>query len=314
MADYTLTPEERTALREVTGTIFNIQHYCIHDGPGVRTNVFVKGCPLRCIWCANPESQVAHPQLMYRADKCVGCGACVEVCPNKAVKLLEGKSLTDRSLCKGCGDCVSVCKPEARELMGYTITAGEAFDKVAKEKIFYGDDGGLTVTGGEALAHPEFTLALLKLCKDDGIGTAVETCGEAKWETVKKVLTYCDTVLFDMKETDSAKHKEFTGVGNELILENLQKINDELNCDIWVRVPTIPGYNADEENIKKVGEFVSTKVNRCSRVDLLPFHNMGESKAEQLDRDLGGFHSEVPSKEFMDNLKNIIRGFGLNCP
>lgn len=313
MSDYNFSPEEISALRDVSGTIFNIQHYCIHDGPGVRTDVFVKGCPLRCIWCANPESQVGVPQLMYRLDKCVGCGACLPVCPNKAITIEDGKSHTDRDLCKGCGECVKVCKPEARELMGYTITAGEAFDIVAKEKIFYGDDGGLTVTGGEALAHPEFTLALLKLCKADGISTAIETCGHVKWETVKKVLSYCDTVLFDMKETDTVKHKEFTGFGNEMILDNLKKINDELDCDIWVRVPTIPGYNADEDNIRKVGEFVSTQITRCKRVDLLPFHNLGESKAEQLDRDLGGFHSEVPSKEFMDNLKDIIRSFGLTC-
>ncbi|MBR5337969.1 MAG: glycyl-radical enzyme activating protein [Lachnospiraceae bacterium] len=314
MAENFLTDDEIKELRKVKGTIFNIQHYCIHDGPGVRTNVFVKGCPLRCIWCANPESQITTPQLMYRSDKCVGCGACVEACPRKAVTMVDGKSSTDRALCEGCGKCVKVCKPEAREIMGYSITAGEAFDKVAKEKIFYGDDGGLTVTGGEALAHPEFTLALLKLCKNDGIGTAIETCGHAKWDIVKRVLAFCDTVLFDIKETDSRKHEEFTCVGNELILENLERINNELDCAIWVRVPTIPGYNADEENIRRIGELVSSRITRCSRVDLLPFHNLGESKAEQLDRDMNGFHSEVPSKEFMDNLKEIIRGFGLNCP
>lgn len=313
MTDFNLSSEEIKQLRSISGTIFNIQHYCIHDGPGVRTNVFVKGCPLRCIWCANPESQIATPQIMFRADKCVGCGACVQACPNNAIFISDSKARTNRNICVGCGECVKVCAPEARELMGHTATVGEVFDEVAKEKIFYGKDGGLTVTGGEALAHPEFTLALLKLCKNDGIATAVETCGQVKWETMKSVLSYCDTVLYDMKQTDTVKHKAYMGTGNELILENLKKLNDELDCDIWVRVPTIPGYNADEDNIRRVGEIVSSQITRCKRVDLLPFHNMGEAKAEQLDRDMNGFHSETPSKEYMESLKEIIRGFGLTC-
>ena len=313
MTDFNLSPEEISELRNISGTIFNIQHYCIHDGPGIRTNVFVKGCPLKCIWCANPESQASIPQIMVREDKCLGCGKCVQICTHKAISITNGKAVTDRKVCTGCGECETVCVPKARELMGYKISAGEAFDIVAKEKIFYGNEGGLTVTGGEALAQPEFTLALLKLCKSAGISTAIETCGHVKWDTVKKVLAFCDTVLYDMKQTDTVKHKEYTGFGNELILDNLKKINDELDCDIWVRVPTIPGYNADEENIRNVGEFVSNSITRCKHVDLLPFHNMGESKAEQLGRSLDGFKSETPTDEHMESLKEIIRSFNLIC-
>ncbi len=300
-------------LRAVTGTIFNIQHYCIHDGPGIRTNVFVKGCPLRCLWCANPESQVGVPQLMYRADKCVGCGACIASCPQQAIVFSAGKVKTDRNLCNGCGACVSVCAPEAREIMGHTVTAGEVFDEVAGDRLFYGEDGGVTITGGEALAHPKFTMALLKLCRQAGISTAVETCGFASWEIMKPILELCDIVLYDEKQMDSALHRKYTGQGNELILENLKRINDELTCDTWVRVPTIPGYNDSVENIEAVGRFVKEHLPHCSQVHLLPFHRMGEGKAEQLEQETNGFCSEVPSEEHMEKLRDVIRAFGVVC-
>lgn len=301
-------------LRNITGTIFNIQHYCIHDGPGIRTNVFVKGCPLRCIWCANPESQLAHPQLMYRADKCVGCGACAAVCPQKAVSIgPDGKAHTDRALCNGCGACIKACRQEARERMGYTATVGQVFDEVSDDALFYADEGGVTVTGGEALAHPKFTKALLTLCRNAGIGTAVETCGFVPWETMKPVLELCDTVLFDNKQMDSEKHRQYTGQPNDLILSNLEKINDELTCDIWVRVPTIPGYNADEENIRRLAEYVSTRITRCKRIDLLPFHKLGEAKHDQLELEANGFSSTVPDAAFMENLRAIVRSYGLEC-
>ena len=301
-------------LRAVTGTIFNIQHNCIHDGPGIRTNVFVKGCPLRCLWCANPESQAAYPQLMFQTDKCIGCSSCVQVCPNKAIALgSDGRVHTDRAVCQGCGECTSVCKLKGREVMGRTVTVGEVFDEVAGDALFYGDEGGVTITGGEALAHPKFSAALLQLCRMHGIHTAVETCGFAKWDVMKSVLQHCDLVLYDEKHMDSDEHRRCTGQGNELILENLQRINDELSCGIWVRVPTIPGYNDSMENITAVGRFVSEKITRCTEVHLLPFHRLGESKAAQLEWESNGFSSEVPSAEHMEARREIIRGFGLVC-
>lgn len=185
-----MTTEE---LRTVTGVIFNVQHYCIHDGPGIRTNVFVKGCPLRCLWCANPESQQPMPQLLLRQDKCVGCGACVQACAQHAPILVPelGKVKTDRTRCRGNGDCVSVCPTKAREIMGRVVTVGEVFDEVNGDALFYGADGGVTITGGEALAHPQFTLALLTLCKEAGLNTAVETCGFAKWDVMKPIPRSC---------------------------------------------------------------------------------------------------------------------------
>lgn len=301
-------------LRNVTGTVFNVVHYCIHDGPGIRTDVFIKGCPLRCQWCANPESQERFPQLMYRQDKCVSCGACMAACPSGAVipNGLEGVR-TVRDLCTGCGACVKACKAEAREISGYETTVGEMFDEVAADALFYGNDGGLTVTGGEALAHPKFTAALLKLCRNAGIGTCVETCGFVAWDVMKPILELADYVLYDIKQMDSELHRRYTGQRNELIHENLIKINDELNCEIIVRVPVIPRYNDSLENILAIGEFVSTKIGRCRRVDLLPYHNMGDSKAEQLEKTQKDFSSRVPEEQEMQERKEIIRSFGLIC-
>lgn len=305
-----MTTEE---LRAVTGTIFNVQHYCIHDGPGIRTNVFVKGCPLHCLWCANPESQSGIPQLMYRTDKCVGCGACAAACPHGAVTIEDGKARTDRSKCVGCGACVQPCPTDAREIMGRIATAGEVFDEVNGDALFYGDEGGLTVTGGEALAHPRFTQALLALCRQAGLKTAVETCGYAPWSVVKPIFELCDVVLYDQKQMDPEKHKAYTGVSNDLILENLTRCAQELPCDIWVRVPTIPGYNDDPENIAAVADFVKAHVPTCSQIHLLPYHNMGEAKFEQLENTPNGFASHIPTEAEMEALRDIVRARGILC-
>lgn len=304
----------REELENIEGTIFNIQHYCIHDGPGIRTNVFVKGCPLRCIWCANPESQAGAPQLMYRDDKCIGCQSCVSACLRGAIFVgKDGKVHTDRKLCSGCGACVSVCTSKAREISGYRITAGQVFEEIKEDQLFYGEDGGLTVTGGEALVQPDFTKALLKLCREEGISTAIETCGYASWETLCSIAELCDVVLYDVKQMDDEMHRQYTGQGNIRILENLCRLSRELDCEIWVRVPTIPGYNDSVGNITSLGRFVKENLAHCSQVHLLPFHNMGESKFEELENAPNGFHSHVPADAHMEELRDIIRGFGILC-
>ena len=197
--------------------------------------------------------------------------------------------------------------------MGRIATAGEVFDEVAGDALFYGEDGGVTITGGEALAHPRFTQAVLQLCRDAGIHTAMETCGYAPWHVMEPLLRLCDVVLYDNKEMDSEKHKAYTGFGNELILENLARCARELPCDIWVRVPTIPGYNDDPENIAAVADFVKANVPTCSQIHLLPFHNMGEAKSEQLENADNGFHSHVPTAEHMEQLRDIVRARGILC-
>lgn len=312
---------DEAALRNVCGTIFNIQHYSIHDGPGIRTNVFLKGCPLRCLWCSNPESQNPFPQLMFRANRCTGCGACIPSCSSSAIFFREeARSAAfgpivqnDRTLCTGCGACVAVCPNEAREIMGSSTTAGDVFDEVAQDTLFYAEDGGVTLTGGETLTQPAFASAILQLCKQAGIHTAIETCGFVDWDAITKVLPYTDLVLYDLKEMDEELHMKYTGVDNRRILENLKKINDQMDCEIWVRIPLIPGYNDDKENLKATARFVKENLQNCTQVHLLPFHRLGEGKYEQLEKEPNGFHSTVPEDSYMESLREYIRSYGLDC-
>ena len=292
--------------RNVTGIVFNIQHYCIHDGPGIRTNVFVKGCPLRCIWCANPESQRVQPELLYRKDKCTGCGRCAVVCPVHAITLNEGRTATNRALCKSCGRCAKACPHEARTIAGERNTAGAVADEVLEEKLFYGTEGGVTVTGGEAFAQPEFTGAVLQLCREGGVTTAVETCGQFSWEHVAPVFRSVDFVLFDMKEMDAEKHRAFTGVTNERILENLEHISRETACEIFIRCPVIPGCNDTESNYRALSAFLQERGIRFREIDLLPYHNLDVGKREELETAEEGFETVTPPPEKLESLRQIL--------
>ena len=300
----------------VTGTVFNIQHYCIHDGLGIRTNVFVKGCPIHCAWCANPESQNSEPQLMYLADKCTGCGACIAACPQNAVaRKADQPALVeaDRSICRACGVCVNACKNDARSISGKTMSVNEAFAEVEEDRLFYGKGGGLTVTGGEPLAHPDFTTALLKKTRESGISTAIETCGAVSWPIMQKALPYVDMVLYDIKQMDSNLHKQYTGVRSEGILENLRRISNETSCDIIVRCPIIPPCNNSPEHLHALGSFLKENAIRVREVNLLPYHNLGEGKRVQLETDIEPFSSHTPSEQEMESLREIVRSYGFTC-
>lgn len=300
-------------LASVKGKVFNIQGYSIHDGPGIRTTVFFSGCPLRCLWCQNPESCTMEPKLFFMSEKCIGCGKCVPVCPNGAITIIDGKAKTDRDKCNACGECVKVCPTEAREIVGETKTAGEVVKKVRQDELFYKTSGGgVTISGGEVLMQPEFALAILKLCKQAGIHTAIETCGFAKWEVFSKVLEYTDLVLYDFKHMDSAKHKEGTGVGNELILENAIKVYHEAKKPIAARVPTIPGYNDSRENISALAQFIVEKLGKDVKVHLLPYHHLGESKTERMEGEVV-FSAEVPTDEHMEELRALVESYGLTA-
>lgn len=300
--------------KDIRGVVFNIQTYSIHDGPGIRTTVFVMGCPLRCSWCQNPESQLFTPQLFYESKKCTGCGNCVEACPNGAIELYEGRSRTNRDICTGMGNCTEVCPVEARNRIGRYTSAGEIFREVMEDKVFYEKSGGgITLGGGEPLACPDFTVALLRLCKNAGIHTALDTCGYAQWEVMKRVLNYVDLVLYDIKHMDSVTHQEYTEVSNELILDNLKRIHHELSLPVLVRIPIIPGYNDSLENLQATARFVATNLDPSKKVHLLPFHRLGESKYLRLERQVRPVSIDPPSEEDMRRHLEIFSSFGLNA-
>ena len=302
---------------DLTAPVFNIQSYSIHDGPGIRVTVFLKGCPLRCRWCANPESNQAKPQLMFYAAKCTACGRCIDVCPEKAILpgMKDGKpvALTLREKCVDCGRCAEVCPSEAREIAGKEMTVRAVLEQVLKDKLFLdASGGGITVSGGECLAHPDFTEALLFAAKEAGLHTAVESCSFAPEAVVDKAFRYLDLGLLDIKHMDSAVHKALTGVPNELILSNIKHVYHDLKKAVTVRVPVIPGCNDSDENIAATARFVKEELGADVGIHLLPYHRLGESKNKSLGKTMD-LSIQVPSEEHMEHLKGIAESFGLYC-
>lgn len=296
-----------------SGMIFNIQHYSLHDGNGIRTTVFMNGCPLRCLWCQNPESQLLRPTVFFNSEKCTGCGQCVPVCPEGAIEIVEGHSKTDRDLCLGHGECVQACPNEARNLMGKNVTAEELFPELNGDAAFYKrSNGGVTLSGGEPLVQPEFAISLLKLCKNAGIHTALDTCGYADWEIVKRVMNYVDLVLYDFKHMDSAKHKKYTGAPNELILDNARRIHRELSKPMLARLPVVPNYNDSPKNITATARFIANELGNSVRVHLLPYHRLGETKYERMETTGETTSIQPPSPEHMLEIQKIVESFGLN--
>jgi pyruvate formate lyase activating enzyme len=299
---------------QLTAPVFNVQTYSIHDGPGIRVTVFLKGCPLRCLWCANPESNLATPQLMTYGTKCTGCGRCLMQCPKNAISIGPDKNgkmiaVTDRARCVNCGNCVDICPNEAREIAGKPMTVEEVLNKVLRDKLFIdASGGGMTVSGGECLMHPDFTEALLYAAKQAGLHTAIESCSFASREVIDQVFRYVDLGLLDVKHMDSDKHKEYTGVPNWPILENIKHVYHDLHVPVIVRVPTIPGYNDSDENIDATARWTKEELGPDVAVNLLPYHRLGESKNQSLGRpsDMG---IEPPSDEHMQHLKEIAEQY-----
>ena len=292
------------------GTVFNIQHYCIHDGPGIRTGIFLKGCPLHCLWCANPESQTVRPQIFWDTRQCNFCESCIKICPKNALSLSGSRIQTDSKKCDGCGSCAAVCPRQARTVSGKQMSVEEVMIEVLEDKLFMGTEGGITVTGGEATMQPVFTHALLQASKSAGITTAIETCGYTSWEHLALLAPLCDTFLYDVKLLDPVRHQYYTGQKNDLILSNLRKLAAKFpDCDIWIRMPVIPGVNDTENDIKQLGELASS-LHSCSQVHLLPYHNLGEGKREQLGAP-SSFITEIPGTEHMNRLRCILKEMNL---
>ena len=270
----------------ISGTIFDIKRYAIHDGPGIRTTVFFKGCPLRCRWCHNPESWKAEAEIAFRSNRCTGCRRCLGVCETEAITFEQGMPVMDAGKCTVCGRCVEACPGGAREMIGRDVTVEEVVREIEKDVIFYDQSGGgVTFSGGEPLMQPQFLLALLEKCRQLAIHTAVDTscCGEPA--TVEQVAELADLFLLDVKLMDEARHEQLTGVGSAAVLDNVGLLA-RLGKEIIIRVPLVPGLNDDPENIRMTCEFVASLPN-VRRVDVLPYNAGGLEKARRLAWDCG---------------------------
>jgi len=294
---------------EDKGLIFNIQKFSVHDGPGIRTTVFMKGCPLQCLWCSNPESQSFLPELLIRDINCKGCGACVDVCPREAISITKKTGRTiDRQKCDQCLLCVQSCLYGSLNRCGQYRTVKDVLDEVLQDKIFYKNSGGgVTISGGEPLSQSKFVRNLLAECKKEGLHTALETAGHGSWKEMEKVLSHVDLILFDIKHMDSNIHQKTTGIKNNILLENLQKA--ALTNNIWLRVPLIAGFNDSAEHIKKIAA-LGKEIN-VQKISLLPYHEGGRSKCQQLGIPYGFPDRKTPDEKQINKLKKIIEISGL---
>ena len=266
------------------GTLFDIRRFAVNDGPGIRTTIFFKGCPLNCVWCHNPESQEMLPERIYHPNRCITCGACVENCPQDGLSIENGKIVANRDVCIACSTCADNCYSEASEIIGQMYSVDEVMTEILKDAVFYElSGGGVTFSGGEPTMQGDFLKALVMECKEAGLHVAVDTCGQVKWDYLEEINPYVDLYLYDLKSMDPVKHKELTGVGLDLILENLKKLN-ESGKEIWVRCPVIPTINDDEDNLTAVANFVQPLKN-VTQVTLLPYHPSAKAKYENLGRE-----------------------------
>ena len=291
-----------------TGLVFWIARFAVHDGPGIRVTVFLKGCPLRCSWCHSPESQSPRPELMLKGDRCLVCGTCVPICGHEAIGLTDDGYVTNREQCEACGDCVDACPADARALAGRTMTVEELVAEIGKDRVFIErSGGGVTFSGGEPLMQPEFLEAAIAACRAAGWHTAVETSGYGTPSAMAAAAT-ADLVLFDLKVLDEAAHRRVTGVSNRLIVENFKRIT-AWHGDVRVRVPLVPGITDGRQNIEAIGRLAREA--GVSHVDLLPYHTAGLAKYDRLGRPYGLVGMAPPSPEDLAATRDHLERIGL---
>src|SRR5271157_2883663 len=292
--------------------VLSITRMTIHNGPGLRTLILFKGCPLHCCWCSTPESQKSEPELAFYPAKCIKCGLCASVCPFHAITLVDGKPVIDRSLCTVCGKCAGVCNAEAIVVLGHRMTVAQLVTEVKKDEIvFKHSHGGVTISGGEPLFVPGFALKLLRAFKQAGINTGVDTSGQIPWSGLEPVLPYVDFFLWDIKHMDPQQHKRLTGVSNELILSNARAVA-ERHVPLYIRIPLIPGGNDSEENIRATAEF-ALGLSSLVEVDIMPLHHLGRSRYDSLNLPYPIGNLALIPDEQIQKTKSLIESYGLKC-
>lgn len=302
-----------TADPAVKGNIFDIQGLSVHDGPGCRTLVFIKGCTLRCSWCSNPEGINQHPDVLYSISKCILCGNCVKNCPHQAIQIQNEIHSINRHLCNDCQthECVKDCLTESLRICGYEISVDEIMEIIRRDRQFWGANGGITLTGGEPLLQVDFAAKILESCYNAYIHTAIETCGNVSWEHFEKVLPWLDWIFFDLKHVNNEEHKIATGAGNSLILENLRRLAKHFTGRLILRLPLISGFNDDVQNIEAVISLMLE--NKVSEINILPLHHLGREKYELLGKEYFGRRFTIPTNDRMKEIQEKFRAIGLTC-
>lgn len=308
-------------MESYSGRVFDIQRWSLHDGAGIRTNVFLKGCPLRCDWCCNPESQEGHPELAYFIDKCIRCGRCVSLCPHGAIDAQSNAMRTDRSVCAehcyedGSFPCLGRCYSGARKLIGPNMTVDEVMREVMKDSLIYEQSGGgVTFTGGEPMYQFGFLKSLAQACKASWLHVAMETCGYASWKNYQQVLEFVDFVFIDIKLLDNRRHKEVVGRPNKIILKNAERIAEYMRQKrrtVVVRTPVVPGVT-DADTIAEIADFVRTRMPGVSTYELMPYHRLGRGKYADIGREYGMAEAEPIKAIEIQSLRDIVASYGLS--
>ena len=297
------------------GTIFDIQGFSVHDGPGSRTVVFLNGCSLDCNWCANPEGKYAYPIPLYNAVKCNFDSACANICSYAAITVLDKSLVIDRERCKKCTEylCVEECCTSALRIAGYNKTLDEVFEIIQRDRQYWGADGGITLTGGEPFFQPVYANELLKRCYSSYIHTAIETCGNVPWQHIESSLPYLDWIFFDIKHLNSEKHIEGTGRDNKLILENIRRISSDFSGRLIFRMTVIPAYNDSEQHAADMAGFLFALPGNTKEINLLPVHHLAKEKYKMLGQNYFDESLKTVSSKKMESLKTVFKAKGVEC-